>query len=128
MRSVVICGSRRFKKEVKAFASDLRRVGVDVYAPHHHSGQEEWNALPKDYQTFVALGLTHDHFHKIRLADTVFIYNKGGYAGPGTTLEIGFAVALGKPIYALSADSELCRHALFREVTPSAKELAKRLK
>ncbi|OHA21193.1 MAG: hypothetical protein A2849_01585 [Candidatus Taylorbacteria bacterium RIFCSPHIGHO2_01_FULL_51_15] len=127
MRSVVICGSRRFKGEVKKFAAELRKLGVDVYAPYHHSGQDEWASFSPEYQTFIALGLTHDHFHKIRLADTVFIYNKGGYAGPSTTLEIGFAVALDKPIYALQKDSELCRHSLFREIVSSAGQLAKRL-
>lgn len=128
MRSVVLCGSRRFKRQVKKFADGLRRFGVDVYAPHHHSGPDEWAALPAEYRQFIALGLTHDHFQKIRMADAVFIYNKGGYAGPSTTLEIGFAVALGKPVYALEKDGELCRHVLLREVVSSAKELARRLK
>ena len=36
------------------------------------------------------------------MADIVFIYNKNGYAGVSTTLEIGGALMLGKPIYALS--------------------------
>ncbi len=61
------------------------------------------------------------------MADVVFVYNKDGYAGPSTTLEIGFAVALGKPIYALAPDGELCRHVLFREVIATPKELLKRL-
>jgi nucleoside 2-deoxyribosyltransferase len=44
-------------------------------------------------------------------------------------LEIGYAVALGKPIYALSGDSkELCRHVLFREIISSPSELVKKLK
>ena len=127
MKSVVICGSRRFKTEVRKFGAELRKLCVTVYEPYHHSGQDEWTKLPKDYQAFVALGLTHDHFYKIRMADAVFIYNKGGYAGSSTTLEIGFAVALGKPIYAFAADSELCRHTLFREVISTPQELQKRL-
>lgn len=127
MKSVVICGSRRFKAEAKKFAHELEKLGVVVYAPYHHSGQDEWEKFSKEYQTFIALGLTHDHFYKIRMADVVFVYNKGGYAGPSTTLEIGFAVALGKPIYALAPDAELCRHALFREIISTARGLTKRL-
>ena len=127
MKSVVICGSRRFKAEVKKFAKELEKLGVVVYAPYHHSGQDEWEKFSKDYQTFIALGLTHDHFYKIRMADVVFVYNKDGYAGPSTTLEIGFAVALGKPIYALAPDGELCRHALIREVITTPEELFRRL-
>ena len=127
MESVVICGSRRFKAEAKKFAEELQKLGVVVYAPYHHSGQDEWENFSKDYQTFIALGLTHDHFYKIRMADVVFVYNKGGYAGPSTTLEIGFAAALGKPIYALAPDKELCRHALFREVVSTPQALLKKL-
>ena len=127
MKSVVICGSRRFKAEVAKFAKELTKLGVVVYAPYHHSGQEDWETFDREYQSFIALGLTHDHFYKIRMADAVFVYNKGGYAGPSTTLEIGFAVALGKPIYAFAGDEELCRHTLFREIVDTPRELRKRL-
>lgn len=62
------------------------------------------------------------------MADVVFVFNKNGYAGNSTTLEIGYAVALGKPIYALNADEELCRHVLFREFISSPAKLAKNIK
>jgi len=75
----------------------------------------------------VALGLTHDHFYKIKMADVVFVYNKDGYSGVSTTLEIGSAVVLNKPIYALSNDDEVCRNVLFREVIKTPEELIKKL-
>ena len=128
MKSVVLCGSRRFKPEMRAFATELKKLGVVVFEPYLHSTQEEWEQLPDDYKKFVALGLTHDHFYKIQMADVVFIFNKDGYSGNSTTLEIGYAVATGKPLYALSdKDEELCRHVLFREIISSAEELAKKL-
>lgn len=129
MKTVVMCGSRRFKPEIRKFAKRLKKLGVIVYEPYLHSGHDEWAKLSDDYKKFVALGLTHDHFYKIQMADVVFIFNKDGYAGNSTTLEIGYAVALGKPIYALSGDSkELFRHVLFREIVSSPTELAKKLK
>lgn len=128
MKTVVMCGSCRFKPEMREFAKRLKKLGVVVYEPYLHSGQDE-SKLSEDYKKFVALGLTHDHFYKIQMADVVFVFNKDGYAGNSTTLEIGYAVALGKPIYALSGDSkELCRHVLFREIISSPTELAKKLK
>ncbi len=127
MKSVVICGSRRFKAEVKTFAEELRTLGVVVYAPYHHNPEDEWAKLSEEYKQFIALGLTHDHFYKIQMADVVFVYNKDGYVGASTTLEIGYAVALGKPIYALSQDAEICRHVLFREIISTPAELVKRL-
>ncbi len=129
MKSVVICGSRRFKPEIREFAKELKNLGVVVYEPYLHSGQEEWVGLSNDYKKFVALGLTHAHFYKIQMADIVFVFNKDGYAGVSTTLEVGYAVALGKPIYALSGDNkELCRHVLFSEIVSCATDLLNRLK
>ena len=128
MKSVVLCGSRRFKPEIRAFAKELQKLGVVVFAPYLHEGKDEWQKLSDDYKKFTALGLTHDHFYKIQMADVVFVYNKDGYAGVSTTLEIGYAVATGKPIYALSSDEELCRYVLFRELIATPKELVKRLK
>jgi len=128
MKTVVLCGSRRFKPEMREFGKKLKELGVVVFEPYLHSGQDEWAKLSDDYKKFVALGLTHDHFYKIQMADVVFIFNKDGYAGNSTTLEIGYAVATGKPIYALTSDEELCRHVLFREIISSPEELVKRLK
>ena len=59
------------------------------------------------------------------MADVVFVFNQDGYAGNSTTLEIGYAVALGKPIYAFSKDPELCRRVLFNHLLPS--ELATKI-
>lgn len=129
MKSVVICGSRKFKREIRKFEAKLIKAGVVVYSPHLHEGKDEWNKLSPEYKKFVALGLTHDHFYKIKMADVVFLYNKNGYSGVSTTLEIGYAVALGKPIYALSdKDEELCRLVLFSGFVKTPKELIKILK
>lgn len=128
MRSVVFCGSRRFKSEIKAFATALKEQGVVVFEPYLHSGQEEWADLSEDYQKFIALGLAHDHFYKIKMADVVFVYNKDGYCGNSTTMEIGYAAAFAKPIYALSdKDEELCRKVLIRKFIDDPKELIKEL-
>ena len=126
MRSVVICGSRRFMPEMRTFANQLKEKGVLVYEPLSRS-EEEWNSLSEESKRFVALGLTHEHFHKIRMADVVYIYNKGGYVGNGLTLEIGFAVGVGKPIYAHANDDEMCRQTLFRGIVSTPVDLIKHL-
>lgn len=129
MKSVVICGSRRFKKEAKAFADKLKKLGVTVYEPYFHGRDEEWDKLSEYRKNFVLLGLTHDHFQKIRMADVVFLFNKGGYCGNSSTLELGFAAAVGRPIYALSdKDEEGCRRVLIREMIRTPRELLKKLK
>lgn len=129
MKSVVICGSRRFKHEIRKFAQKLKKAGVTVYEPFLHSGADEWAHLSDAYKKFVALGLTHDHFYKIKMADVVFLFNKDGYCGNSSTLELGCAAALGKPIYAFSdKDPELCRLVLIREIIKAPSHLLKKLK
>jgi nucleoside 2-deoxyribosyltransferase len=129
MKSVVLCGSRRFKKELREFAKKLKEKGIVVYEPYLHSGGKEWKALSEAYKKFVLLGLTHDHFYKIEKADVVYVYNEGSYIGNSTTLEIGYAVACKKPIYAFEADTdEGCRNVLFTDFIKTPAKLLKRLK
>lgn len=129
MKSVVICGSRRYKPEIKRFTRSLRRLGVTVYAPYLHEGKGKWNDLSDQYKQFTALGLTHDHIYKIKMADVVYVYNKDGHSGVSTTMEIGAALALNKPIYAYSnKDDELCRLTLFREIIKTPRKLFVKLK
>lgn len=113
---------------MREFAKKLKELGVNVFEPCLHEGKEEWKNLSDNYKKYTLLGLTHDHFYKIKMADVVFVFNKDGYSGNSTTLEIGCAVALGKPIYSLSSDDEeACRNILFKEVIKSPEELIKRL-
>jgi hypothetical protein len=129
MKSVVICGSGRFKKEIRKFTEDLRSKGVVVYAPYLLRGGDEWGKISEDYNRYILLGLTHDHFYKFKKADIVFVYNKGGYIGNSTTLEIGYAVACGKPIYALEEDlDEGCRNVLFTDFVKTPTKLIAKLK
>lgn len=125
MKSVVLCGSKRYKPEMREFAKSLRELGCEVFEPHLTNFG--WANIPTDYKDFIALGLTHDHFFKIRMADVVYVYNKEGYAGNSVTLEIGYAAALNKPIYAYAKDEEHCRHVLFRDFLTTPEELIKRL-
>lgn len=130
MKTVVICGSDRFAKEIKEFAKKLEKLGVVVYAPNsYRASGGDWSRIHEYDKKFVALGLTLEHVYKIKMADVVYIYNKDGYAGVSTTLEIGCAMALDKPIYAFSdKDPELCRVSLFRGFVKTPKELSEFLK
>ena len=130
MKSVVICGSSRFATEIRDFAKKLKERGVVVYEPHLYRANPEadWNAIKEFDQKFVALGLVHDHFYKLRLADIIYVYNKEGYIGVSTNIEVGYAVALNKPIYVYEEnDEEICRRVLFSKVIKEPEELVKYL-
>jgi len=125
MKSVVICGSSKFAEDARAFAKKLKELGVVVFEPHfYRASGGDWSRIHKFDEKFVALGLTHDHFYKIRMADVVFIYNKDGYIGVSGSMEIGYAAALNKPMYALSdKDPEICRQVLFSGIVGTPDEL-----
>lgn len=129
MKTVVVCGSARFKTEMRAFAKKLKDSGVIVFEPYLHQREDEWPALSDQHKKLILIGLTHDHFYKIKTADVVYIFNKNGYSGVSTTLEMGYAMALGKIIYTLSEDKEEdCRNGLFRDIVKTPKELIEKLK
>lgn len=128
MKSVVICGSRRYTDGIREFEAKLHKKGIVVYSPILNTNKHI-NELPEDLKRYAFLGLTWHHLEFIRKADVVFIYNKDGYMGNSTTIELEAAVALGKPIYSLEQDTtEQCRKVLIDEVIGSVDKLVKLLK
>lgn len=130
MKSVVICGSSRFAPEMREFAKKLKDLGALVYEPNlYRASGGVWSEIKEFDKKFVALGLAHDHFYKMRMADAVYVFNKDGYAGVSTNIEIGYAVALNKPIYVYGEnDDEPCRKVLFSGVIKNPEDLLVYLK
>lgn len=126
MKSVVVCGSKKFAKEVDAFCKQLEEHGVLVFEPSINQPIMETDKIHSDYVTDKLFkGLTLEHFDWIRKAEVCFVYNKDDYVGVSVTLEMGYASALGKPIFALSSKTgDPCRDALIDKVFTSAKTLA----
>lgn len=125
MRSVVVCASKRYRQEVAAFCDALEAKGVVVYRPNIQKPIFEDQQIESEHVTkTIFRGLTLEHFDLIRKADVCFTFNKDGYVGVSVTLEIGFANALGKPIYALHAQTgDPCRDSLIINTVASADEL-----
>jgi len=116
-------------KEIANFSKKLLALGIMVYEPRFgFQDNDTWSKLDEEHQKLIFLGLANEHFQKIRKADIVYIFNKDGYAGPSVTLEIGFAHALNKPIYAYSSDEEWGRDFLFQEIIKTPDELVKKLR
>lgn len=130
MKSVVICASKKFSQEVRQFCEELEKLGVIVYEPNIHDLKEDDDFFHSEHITGIVFkGYTLEHFAWMRKADVVFIYNSNGYVGTGVTLEMGYASALDKPIYALNKNTgDLCRDALIDRVVDSPTKLAALLK
>lgn len=127
MRSVCVCGSKRYRKEIAEFCQKLERAGALVFEPSIQQPIFEKEKIHSDYVTGKLFkGLTLEHFDWIRKSDICFIYNKADYVGVSVTLEMAYAAALGKPIFALSKETgDPCRNALIDKVISSAPELVK---
>lgn len=140
MKSVVICGSQRYKDDIKKFAERLRELGVPIVFEPNFERQRKKMAVAKEavrlrsksYRDRVP-AMVHEHFDRIRKADVCYVYNKSGYLGVNTTLELGFAHGKNMVIYALETErpteegGEICRDILFTEIIDNPKELVKRL-
>ena len=139
MKSVVICGSQRYKEEIKDFAQKLRKLGVPVVFEPNFERQrkkmlvaaEKTRLKSKSYRDRVP-AMVYEHFNRIRKADICYIYNKDGYLGVNTTLELGFAHGKNMIIYALEPENiekggEICRDILFTEIIDKPEDLVVRL-
>src|SRR5690606_29598506 len=128
MKSVVVCGSKRYAKEIAKFCGELSKFGVLVFETSFSDPPiAEIDKIHSDFVTQKFFkGLTLEHFDWIRKSEVCFVYNKGGCVGTSVSLEMGYACALGKPIFALEAKTgDPCRDALIDKVITSPKELAK---
>lgn len=132
---IVVCGSSRFFEEIREVGQQLQAMGYLVLEPlaHRAEGYDPQegrvNALPEDLGMFAFAGLTYHHLGQIRKADICLVYNKGGYIGNSTSLELGYAVALGLLICAWERDLEdPCINVLFDYVVGDTEGLANLLR
>lgn len=123
MKSVVISGSVRYVKEIMEWVKALKTAGVKVY----HPKDLKFSNLSKEDLDYAVTGATFGYFYKIQKADVVLLFNKDKYAGVSTTLELGYATALGKPIVSLEEDEDV-RRVLIEEQVKTPDELITYLK
>lgn len=126
MKSVVVCGSKKYKDEIAAFCQELEKLGVLVFEPSFKEPIPESALIHSEYVTGkIFKGLTLEHFDWIRKSEVCYVYNTEDYVGISVTLEMAYASALGKPIFALSSKTgDPCRDALIDKVVKSAKALS----
>jgi nucleoside 2-deoxyribosyltransferase len=126
MKSVVVCGSKRYAREIAHFCKELEKAGVMVFEPNFREPMPEDKKFDSEHiKQAVFKGLTLEHFDWIRKSEVCFVFNKDDYVGASVTMEIGYATALGKPVFALSPNTgDPCRDALIDKVVKTPKKLA----
>ena len=119
-KSIVISGSVRFCKDMELWIKELEDNGYKVYYP-----KDMKRFLPqmdKEVKEKFVAGVTLGYFEYIKKADVMLLFNPSGYAGVSTTLEMGYAIALSKPIFALEEDPELARKVLIEDIVKTPKD------
>ena len=101
--TVTICGSfRKHFQGILAAIEEFRQHGVEVLSPKSSpivNPGEEFAILHADGDADPKT-LEERHLDAISAADAIYLYNPQGYLGASATLELGWALALGKPVYA----------------------------
>ena len=91
MKTLTICGSMRFAKEMQAIAFDLEtRHGFNVLQCVYGDGEH----LTPEQRTRLAAA----HAQKIAMSDGIYVVDIGGYVGQSTQNEIALARAQGKEV------------------------------
>lgn len=127
---MVVCGSKKYYKEIDTFCKKLENAGVLVFEPSFNDPPyAEDTELGSEFVTQKFFkGLTLEHFDWIRKSEVCFVFNKDDYAGISVSMEMAYASALGKPIFALSDKTgDPCRDALIDKVVKTPAELVKLL-
>jgi len=129
MKSVVVCGSKKYKEEIHQFCEELRTKAVLVFEPNFEEPVMEDESIRSEHITKVVFkGLTLEHFDWIRKAEVCVVFNKDNYVGVSVTMEMAYASALSKPVFAVERETgDPCRNALIDRVIGSVDELVKLL-
>ena len=113
MAIVTACGSGKNRELIHSVCKKLEDKGHIVLTPPLHNIGKYTDNMDLEGEILLWKGATFAHLNRIRTADVCIMINPKGYLGVGSTLELGYAVSLGKLIIALQHDDELARESLF---------------
>ena len=92
MKTITLCGSLKFQKEMMSIAEKMALEGNCIFTPVYPVIE---NYERTDEQLRM---LKEAHFKRIKLSDAILVINIDNYIGNSTNLEIEYAKKLGKEI------------------------------
>ncbi len=93
MKTITICGSMRYVKEMLEVAEKIELQGNVVLLPLYNPWKKKRNYTKDEYNI-----LEEVHKERIKLAEAILVVNVDNYIGESTSKEIEFAKKLGKEI------------------------------
>ena len=95
-KKIVIGSSMRFRDMIKATMKKLEELGYIPMFPNLDNSSENRDiALTIEEKSKLAW----DHYRAVEEADAVYFILPDGYMGTSCKIELGYALALKKPIY-----------------------------
>lgn len=120
----VICGSyRKGLEQLRSDFADLRRCGAEILSPRSLDFTTERNefVLLADEVDLSPAIIEGKHLGALQQADFVWLHAPDSYVGTSGALEIGFAHAIGIPVFARQTPSDVTLAGMVRVVpSPSA--------
>jgi len=93
MKTIVICGSLKFQKEMMEIAEVMELKGNLVITLIYPTRDDKDAYTEEEMNT-----LNSVHLEKIKIADAILVVDVGGYIGSSTKREIEFAKSLNKEV------------------------------
>lgn len=92
MKTVTICGSMKFEKEMQKIAFELEtKHNMNVLQCVYNIGKKEISENERDM-------LAKAHYRKIEMSDAIYVVDINGYIGHAASQEIQFAGTKGKEV------------------------------
>lgn len=92
MKTITLCGSLRFQKEMMMIAEKMSLDGNCVLTPVYPVSDN----IERSKEQLIKL--KEAHFKRIEFSDGILVVNVNDYIGDSTKLEIEYAKKLGKQI------------------------------
>lgn len=106
---VTISGSfRKHLDLIIKVIAEFEKFGIDILSPKYKLPKNPGDEfiLFEGEKTNDPKQLEEIHLNAIRNSDFLYVVDPGGYIGNSATMEIGYAIALNIPIYAMEEPEE----------------------
>ena len=113
MKTICLSSSLRFKDVIQETMRRLGEIGITALFPNLDSGLDKEKLDMKTMKR-----LCQDHFQAIDDSDTLYVIDPDGYIGTLVTVEIGYALGKGKPVYFSETTNALDLNSLPEGVIP----------
>lgn len=96
MKKLTISSSLKYDDLIRRVVTDFQALGVDAVFPNLDSGKSK-EEIEGDMD--LMRKICEDHFDRIDISEGLYVLCPDGYVGTLVSVEIGYAVGKGKPVY-----------------------------